>query len=209
MAKKVFQNPIPLLPEAQGVFNNKWTYPSMKSFAPKKALIDYLFKTLYPSNTNLYEVHLKVSILNQFYSTKIFAVTKMANGIVLANIDADIQAGKISAVEKIAHILPRKNYSFASKYCAMHNPLAFPVNDRIVRGYLASVIAKGNLNGFSGGKTVNDFKMRTDYKYYKDVYDAFQSQYGLTSLKYQEIDAYIWITCKEPQLSGSDLLKLI
>ena len=209
MAKIATHTSQSLLMEAQMILAQRSNFPSIQSFAPQGNVVQYVFQTLYLNNTNKDEVFVKISILNQFYQTRILAVKKLSDKIAKANIDSDLRKGKIEVVNTIANLLPpRKHYSFASKYCAMHNPAAYPINDRIVRGFLAKVIAKGNLDGFTGTKTVSDQKLRKDYIYYKSVYDAFMDQYGLNSLSYQDVDAYLWIAGKE-NLSTLNLFKLI
>ena len=194
--------------EALLVVKQKWTYPGMQSYAPQEKIIKTLFHKLYPNNSNESEVLVKASVLNHFYGTSIYAISALAKRIATLNIDKDLQAGKIEIVEQIANLLPRKNYSFASKYCANHNPNAYPINDRLVRGYLAQVIAKGNLNGYEGKKTPLDNRMKVDYPFYKEVYDAFMKQYNLTSLGYRKVDWYIW-TARKCNLKNLSLFKLI
>ena len=201
--------PDSLLSEAQMVNSSKWTYSLMRPFKPQYILLSKLFQNIFPNNTDPYEVYVKVNILNQFYNTWIFAITKLSQNITKLNVDSEIKLGNISAVENIAKAFSRKNYSFASKYCAMHNPAMYPINDRIVRGYLSKVIAAGNLSPYYGARTIVDAKMRTNYSYYKSVYDAFRERYNLKSLDYQEIDAYIWLACKQPELTKLNLFKLI
>lgn len=199
--------PKSLWAEALSVVKKKWTYPGMQSYEPQEKIVNTLFHKLYPTNTDLSEVLVKASILNQFYSTQIYAISTLSKRIAALNIDSDLQAGDIKVVDRIANLLSRRNYSFASKYCANHNPKAYPINDSLVRGYLAQVIAKGNLNGYSGKKTPLDARMQVDYPYYKEVYDAFMKQYHLKSSGYRNVDWYIWTACK-CNLSHLDLFKL-
>ena len=108
---------------------------------------------LFPYNTDPSEVYVKASVLNQFYSTNILAISKLSTKIVKLGIDADLQVGKVDVVNKIANISSVYHfYSFASKYCAMHKPCSYPINDKIVRGFLAKVIAKGNLAKYNNHK---------------------------------------------------------
>ena len=191
------------------VIKQKWSYPGMAHYGPQEKLVSTLFRKMYPANTKDSEVLVKAFFLNQFYGTNIRAISKLGKGIVLHQIDANLQQGNITVVDAIANILaPRRNYSFASKYCACHNPKAFPINDRLVRGYLAKLIAKGHLVGFSGTKTALDKQLYANYALYKDVYDAFMKQYHLTSLSYRQVDWYIWVACK-CKLTHLDLFKLI
>ena len=200
--------PKSLRAEALLVAKQWWTYPGMQSYATQEKILGTLFHKLYPNNTIMSEVLVKTSVLNHFYSTSIYAISALAKRITALNIDNDLQAGNIVVVDQIANLLSRKNYSFASKYCANHNSNAYPINDSLVRGYLAQVIAKGNLKGFNGKKTPLDERMKVDYPFYKEVYDAFMKQYHLTSLGYRKVDWYIW-TARKCNLSNLSLFKLI
>lgn len=208
MATTKNRKPNSLRAEALSVARLKWTYPGMQSYAPQEKIINTLFHKLYPNNTIVSEVLVKTSVLNHFYSTSIYAISALAKRITALNIDNDLQAGKIAVVDQIANLLSRKNYSFASKYCANHNPNAYPINDSLVRGYLAQVIAKGNLHGYTGKKTPLNARMKVDYPFYKEVYDAFMKQYHLTSLGYRKVDWYIW-TALKCNLTNLSLFKLI
>jgi hypothetical protein len=82
-----------------------------------------------PSNTVESEVLLKVTALNQFYSTNIFAVYDMAKHIVALNIDGRLKKDDETLVNEIAKVeiggKQRSFYSFATKYCALHNSTDF------------------------------------------------------------------------------------
>lgn len=57
-----------------------------------------------PSNTVESEVLLKVTALNQFYSTNIFAVYGMAKHIVALNIDGQLKKDDETLVNEIATV---------------------------------------------------------------------------------------------------------
>ena len=188
---------ISLLKEAQDVNAHKWTYPNMETYHVQEEIIDHLFRSgLTTANVDENIIFLKVSTLNLYYSTFMLATKQMASEILNLDIDARLKKGDISLVEDIAKCTKRRNYSFATKYCACHQPNKFPIYDDIVGQYLAHVIATGNLSGYSGAWTSIQEKMQKNYIYYKEVYDAFMQQYSLTSLSYREVDWYIWTANK-------------
>ena len=79
---------------------------------------------------------LKVVTLNHLYGTGILATSKVAEHIYHLNIDSKIHNGQPEAVHLIAKVQLgkqiRNNYSFATKYCAWHNPNGFPIYDNYV-----------------------------------------------------------------------------
>ena len=97
--------------------------------------VTQIFK-LYPTNTVLEEVLIKVLVLNDLYSTNILGTYAVAKHILDLHIDERLKNGDASLVTDIAHIeLNGKEkyfYSFATKYCAMHQPKLFPIYDRFV-----------------------------------------------------------------------------
>ncbi len=227
MAKKVIMakksratslSPKSLLKEARWVVKNRWallsTIPNATHYEMQERIINILFSK-FPTNTNIHEVITKVNLLNLTYSTHVTAISLLANDIMkLHNIDARLAAGDKTLVPAIAKAgSPAKIFrSFATKYCACHNPKAYPIYDRIVREYLAKVISKGNLPLYSGSVNTILTKMENSYAYYVDVYDAFMKTYHLTTMTYRQVDWYIWAAHKSKtsaHLSHLDLFKLV
>ena len=189
--------PISLLKEAQMINIHKWSYPGMQIYKIQEDIIDKLFRS--PStktNCDADIVYLKVSTLNLYYSTFMQATRQMANGINDIGIDSRLISGDVSLVEEIATKTTRRNYSFATKYCACHQPEKFPIYDNLVGSYLAKVAARGNIVGFYGARTTLQEKMKKDYEFYKNLYDAFIQQYDLIKLSYREVDWYLWTANK-------------
>ena len=201
MAKKtmsVAPVAISLLNEAVIVLNQHWTYPGMDTYAIQYLSLQLLFQKQWAggNNTRTDVVYLKASTLNLYYSTNIVAMHPMAVGISrIHNIDQRLQSGDPTLVNDIATIIPRHNYSFATKYCACHNPIAYPIYDNIVADFFCEIIRKGHLHCFQTQKKMKE-KMKADYSFYKAIYTAFMQQYNLTSLTYRDVDWYIWTAGK-------------
>lgn len=199
--------PISLLNEANNVLTNFRTYQGMAVYELKWKILDMLCRQ-YPANTTLEEVYLKADTLNRYYSTTIFSILPMAKGIAnIPNIDKRLQNGDPTLVKDntkpnndIATIIPgHTNYSFATKYCACHNPAAYPIYDNIVADFFVAAIKSGHfttpaITGLHISKIRK--QMKNDYVFYKDIYTAFMQQYNLTSLTYREVDWYIWVAGK-------------
>lgn len=200
MAKQIIRKTPPsisLYGDARMVLQNKWTHLK-GTYDLQEQIIDLIFRKRYAfQNTNADVIKLKTTTLNLYYSTRIQATTKLATGIFqIQNIDARLQIGDFKLVDDIAKVLPRRNYSFATKFCACHNPKAYPIYDKIVAEYLAKVIVKGNLKGYQVSSFTTAMKIMKNYMDYVAIYNAFMKQYKLKRLSYREVDWYIWTTCK-------------
>ena len=188
---------ISLYGDAKMVLQNMWNH-SGGTYDLQEQIIDLIFRKKYAfQNTNIEIVKLKTVTLNLYYSTYIRATTKLATGIhQIQNLDARLQNGDITLVDDIASVLSRRNYSFATKYCACHNPKVYPIYDNIVAEYLAKVMIKGNLKGYQASSFTAAKNVMQNYMDYVAIYNAFMKQYKLQRLSYREIDWYIWTTRK-------------
>ena len=155
--------------------------------------VEKIFK-LYPTNIELEEVLIKVSLLNEFYSTNIFGTYPVAKHIVDLNIDERLKKGDISLVGDIAHNkLGGKEkyfYSFATKYCAIHQPDLFPIYDSFVDKMLRYFRKQPNFTKFKNA----DLR---DYKKYHKIYSEFIKAFELNDFTLREIDLYLWKLGKE------------
>ena len=188
---------ISLYGDAKMVLQNMWNH-SGGTYDIQERIIDLIFRKKYAfQNTNLEIVKLKTATLNLYYSTYIRATTKLATGIhQIQNLDARLLSGDITLVDDIASVLSRRNYSFATKYCACHNPKLYPIYDNIVAEYLAKVMIKGNLKGYQASSFTAAKNVMQNYMDYVAIYNAFMKQYKLQRLSYREVDWYIWTTRK-------------
>lgn len=116
----------------------------MRVFAEQGRVSEVALQKLlqvFPGNTVTDEILLKVITLNQIYSTSIFAVQTVAKMIQKANIDAALNAGDPGVVHRIARlnftsadgkVVDWSIYSFATKYCALHQPRHYPIYDGLI-----------------------------------------------------------------------------
>ena len=155
-------------------FNNDERY----SLADK--IIRRLINT-FPSNKKLSDILVKVSIINDLYSTNIFATFRLYKHISKSNSGNLIKRGSPLAVNKIAYghnINSKKNnkeiyfYSFATKYCNWHNQKSYPIYDSYVEKIL---IAYKKLDKFSKFKK-SDLR---DYEKFKKVILDFYLLYTI------------------------------
>lgn len=98
----------------------KWD--SLENYVLQERALDKLFFNTYPNNTDISDILIKASALNDFYSTNIFSIFPVAKHILNLNIDNRLKNGDENVVNDISHINingKEKNfYSFATKYVA-------------------------------------------------------------------------------------------
>lgn len=148
---------------------------------------------LFPENTALEDVLLKVVVLNDLYRTAIWATYQVAEHIVSLNIDPILWEGQSGAVDMIARVRlgdkTRNNYSFATKYCAWHNPSVYPIYDGFVDQMLWAYRKQDKFDTF----------YRQDlwkYDRFRQVISNFQTFYNLTEYDLKDIDKFLWLSGK-------------
>ncbi|MGQ9445508.1 hypothetical protein ACTHGP_08910 [[Pasteurella] aerogenes] len=170
----------------------KWTH--FDNYVQQEKAVIKLF-ALMPNNTDMTEVLLKTSVLNDFYSTNIFSVYSVAKHILsIQDIDLRLKNGDLSLVGELQKVTisdAEKNfYSFATKYCSHHNPEMFPIYD----SYVDKVLwAFNKADPFS---TFTRTELR-DYAEFKRVLLDFQRKFKLTSFTIRELDQYLWLLGKD------------
>ena len=146
--------------------------------------------TLFPNNDNPEDVLLKVVALNDLYRTGILATSQVANHIFRLNIDGEIRAGRPEAVQMIARVQlgksTRNNYSFATKYCAWHNPASYPIYDSFVDQMLWGYKKQDRFDNFHRQDLCQ-------YDRFTKVMLHFRDYYNLTSFSIKDIDKFLWL----------------
>ena len=153
-----------------------------------------LFHETYKDNTDLNEILIKCSCLNDFYSTNIFLIYPVAKNIYDLKIDDRLNKGDSSLVNDIAHVtingVEKTFYSFASKYCSHHNSINFPIYDYFVDKMLWYFQKKDKFSNFSK----EDLK---DYVRFKNILMDFKKFYDIDEYNLRDIDKYLWIAGKK------------
>lgn len=171
---------------------NKWD--SLENYVLQESALDKLFFKTYPNNTDIDDILIKASSLNDFYSTNIFSIFSVAKHILELNIDNRLRENDESLVNDIANVKingkEKRFYSFATKYCSHHNPINFPIYDSYVEKILLYFNKKDNFAKFKK----EDLK---DYSNFKDVLVKFKQFYNIDSYNLKDIDRYIWQLGKE------------
>lgn len=152
-----------------------------------------LFHEDYKNNTDLNEILIKCSCLNDFYSTNIFSIFSVAKNIFNLKIDKRLNDNDPSLVNDIAHVkingVDKTFYSFASKYCSHHND-EFPIYDYFVDKMLVYFKNKDKFAKFKK----DDLK---DYVKFKNILIEFKKFYDIEEYSLRDIDKYLWIAGKE------------
>lgn len=160
----------------------------------QESSLDKLFHKDYKKNTDLNEILIKCSCLNDFYSTNIFLIYPVAKNIYDLKIDERLKDGDPSLVNDIAHVTisgkEKVFYSFASKYCSHHNNIEFPIYDYFVDRMLMYFKSKDKFAKF----TKEDLK---DYIKFKNILIQFKKFYNIDEYNLRDIDKYLWIAGKE------------
>lgn len=173
-------------------YNRKWK--TLEKYTLQEASLALLFRQFCPRSDDIWHVLLKVSALNDFYSTNIYDTHAVARHIVTIRVSDRIDAGDSSVVNQMARVSVgskhRNFYSFASKYCNHHNPEAFPIYDSYVEKMLLHFHRRDRFAVFK----------RADLKQYArfvEVIVAFRKHYGLEQFSLREIDIYLWLAGKD------------
>ncbi len=145
-------------------------------------------------NKEIEDILLKISVINDLYSTNIFATFKMAKHILALKIDSALKKGDPKIVNKIAKIEilnKQKNfYSFATKYCNWHNPLRYPMYDKHVSKILIEYKKQTNFYDFNS----DDLR---DYPTFLKILTKFRDYFNLKGYNFKQIDKFLWMYGKE------------
>ena len=133
-----------------------------------------LFHEDYKNNTDLNEILIKCSCLNDFYSTNIFSIFSVAKNIYNLKIDKRLNDNDPSLVNDIAHVkingVDKTFYSFASKYCSHHND-EFPIYDYFVDKMLVYFKNKDKFAKFKKDDLKDYVKFRNILIEFKKFYE--------------------------------------
>ena len=181
-------------PNAKIVNSYLKTWDTLENYILQESSLTLLFNKLCPDNTNIEDILLKVSALNDFYSTNIFDTFTVAKHILNCNIDQDLRNGRKSLVNKIAPVTingkTRNFYSFASKYCSHHRPEIYPIYDSYVEKMLMYFKKTDKFESF----------IKADLRKYErflEIIHKFKQHYKLGSFSLRQIDIYLWLAGKE------------
>lgn len=162
-----------------------------------KAIIN-LFKA-FPENSKIEDILLKISVINDLYSTNIFGTFKMAEHIQRLNIDSMLNQGDPQVVHLISNghdIRAKKTnkeitfYSFATKYCNWHNREKYAIYDSYVEKILWAYKKKDKFCEFKKPEL-------RQFDRFIEIIHHFVEFYSLHKYDLKQIDKFLWIYGKE------------
>lgn len=169
------------------IYLEKWD--SLDNYVLQERALNKLFMKVYPNNTDINDILIKCSSLNDFYSTNIFSIFPVAKHILELNIDKRLKSADTSLVNDIAKVTingkDKRFYSFATKYCSHHFPEDYPIYDSFVEKCLLYFNKKDKFDSF----IKEDLK---DYAKYKTILLNFKKYYDIDQYTLKDIDRYLW-----------------
>jgi hypothetical protein len=164
-------------------------WDALEDYRLQEDALSQLFFNLCPDNNNISDILLKVSVLNDFYSTNIFKVFPVAKHILSLQIDDRLQHGDGTLVDDIKEVMISGKtlnfYSFATKYCSHHKPLDYPIYDSYVDEVLRYYRKKDGFAVFRNEELKN-------YTCFKSILESFRKFYHLDKYNLKELDKYLW-----------------
>lgn len=164
--------------------------PRFDAYLDADATLELVFHA-WPTNTALPQVLAKVVVLNRLYSTSVFDVHGLARHIVSLDIDSHVHSAEHSVVSRIATFQltngkSRNNYSFATKYCAWHNPEGFQIYDSRVNKALWHYQKHCRFASFRRYDL-------GDYPSFMRIMDQFRDHFGLHAFSRRQLDKFLWL----------------
>ena len=153
----------------------------------------------FPHNRDPRHVLLKVVAVNSLQHTHIFALEAVARHILadIPELDQDLASGSPEAVSKIAKVdIQGKHYnlySFATKYCSLHNPAAYPVYDLRIEHSLGQLQKLNHFSPFSHADLCN-------YPKFTAVMKEFRDFHKLGAFSYAEMGKFLHLQGEPPAL---------
>ncbi|MCD8213653.1 MAG: hypothetical protein LUC34_06370 [Campylobacter sp.] len=123
--------------------------------------------------------------------------SRPARKILDLNFDERVEQGDLSLVNNILEKMDDKDiycYSFATKYCVLHNYNHYERDDFVIYdGIVSNLLLKFRVRDKFAKFSNKDLK---DYPKYKQILNDFRKFYAL-DCDFRELDHYLWIPGKE------------
>ncbi len=211
-------------------YNKTRTYKKIgeqKDIKLQEDLLAELFQenTITKENKNLDIILMKVTMLNSFYSTMIKNKDLVAVARYIECLGMDERLAQygdkpnIKLIHELAYGIKdfaddeiNNIYSFASKYCAWHEPDLYPIVDSYTKGVLYKINKELNLwktiphNNSDGFKRITHDALN-HYDVYYDLYMGVLSyvkeEYKLT-LSLKQLDIFLYEYGKEYEIQSQE-----
>jgi hypothetical protein len=161
-----------------------------------------------PNNTDINQVVQKIVLVDFIYSTKLsmqknkIHVGELADKICkVEDFDKRVANDDPKLVNELAENGKTKLFSFASKYCYLHNYYVYgkdgySILDSTMKNIFPTCIKENNLiNEFSGIKTnLEYYQNNLKYKEYNDLITKFLDLRGIkTEYRKSKFDHFVWL----------------
>jgi len=163
----------------------KQIYERLGGWKLANEVISFYFQD-HPGNTKEQSVVTKVILVNSLYFAGMREPLLMVRHILeLHELDAQLMAGEVEAVERIAKVKRKDKVdwyyvAFASKYAHYHNKTAFPIFDSFAVAAMAQLQEPAR-------------RSFPSYTRFFETIKAFREQAGLTSVSWEDFDKYLWL----------------
>jgi hypothetical protein len=161
-----------------------------------------LFK-MFPENKQTYQIAAKILLLDKLYSTQLFRYNKMdflvklvENIRTIPDFDKRIKNGDPSVVCEIYRGFDKKLFSFATKYCCLHNTVVYgkddySIYDSAVRKLLPKYAKKVGVN--LTGAQLDRWYKEDNYKAFNEVVDKVLNAAEITTdNRKRRFDLFLW-----------------
>jgi len=142
------------------------------------------------SNCDDCNVIAKVAVLNALYATRIMNIYPVVDRILELKIDERLRAGDETLVGEIAHVRlgtrTRVLLSFASKYCAWHEPDQYQIFDSRVEAMLWGYQKRFGFAKF------RRWELR-EYPTFARIISQFREHFGLGEFNRKDLDKFLWM----------------
>lgn len=154
-----------------------------RKYRDEATTLQYLYQT-YRGNHHLNQVHIKVTVLEDFFGYHLSHTYQLAQHIADLNLDERLSKGDQTLIAEICHVPyaidadeKGRLYSFVSRYCNQHKAQLFPIYDRYSAACMSQYIEE-DLHGMLGGKHITAGSL-TDYPTFCAVVQNFLTHYQL------------------------------
>ena len=176
----------------------------------EKALQDVFL--YYPDHKNLQGVVAKIALLDRLYATNLDKgvkdIVEFATKISQINdIDRRLSVGDLSLVNEIANLITDKRpFSFATKYCCLHNVFVYQRDDysivdshikRMVSKYTKQAVKDNKMAKAITASKMEEYQKKSQYAEICKVIDDLLNAYSITvPNKRRAFDLFIWMQGK-------------
>ena len=157
----------------------------------------------FPENNEPYQIAAKVLMLDKLYATQIFNYKKLEflteiveNIRTIPNFDERVKNGDPTVVPDIYRGFKKRMFSFATKYCCLHNSVVYgkddySIYDSSVRKYLPKY---AKILGVKlTGTQLDDWYKKGDYKAFNDAVDDVLEKAEITvENRKRKFDLFLW-----------------